>query len=145
MYTTKSKTTFANIQHLQSPYTYIPNDPRSYFRLLMNMCMDLDTNIAPDTERAKSSVLSQASEDLLRECWKTWRLSPPFRAVLYLELIKNRLDTDESQGEVDIDEASDAMRALDKCLKENEIRNWTINDVRIRKKLFVCRYLANVC
>ncbi|CAO0801326.1 unnamed protein product [Mucor circinelloides] len=111
-----------------SPYTYIPNDPRSYFRLLMNMCMDLDTNIAPDTERAKSSVLSQASEDLLRECWKTWRLSPPFRAVLYLELIKNRLDTDESQGEVDIDEASDAMRALDKCLKENEIRNWTIND-----------------
>ncbi|CEP17674.1 hypothetical protein [Parasitella parasitica] len=111
-----------------NPYTYIPNDPRSYFRLLMNMCMDLDIDVAPDTERAKASVLSQASEDLLRECWKTWRLSPPFRAVLYLELIKNRLDTKDSQDEVDIEEASDAMRALEKCLKENEIRNWTIND-----------------
>ena len=54
-----------------SPYTYIPNDPRSYFRLLMNMCMDLDTNIAPDTEKAKTSVLSQASDDLLRECSNT--------------------------------------------------------------------------
>ncbi|KAI9485405.1 MAG: hypothetical protein EXX96DRAFT_513980 [Benjaminiella poitrasii] len=111
-----------------SPYTYIPNDPRSYFRLLMNMCMDLDTKIAPDTERAKSSILSQASEDLLRECWTTWRLSPPFRAVLYLETIKNRMDIDESQSEYDIFDAKDAMRALDKCLKENEIRNWTIND-----------------
>lgn len=104
--------------------------------------MDLDTNIAPDTERAKSSVLSQASEDLLRECWKTWRLSPPFRAVLYLELIKNRLDTDESQGEVDIDEASDAMRALDKCLKENEIRNWTINDVSSAPLTLVARLIV---
>ncbi|KAI9334636.1 hypothetical protein BD770DRAFT_416074 [Pilaira anomala] len=111
-----------------SPYTYIPNDPRAYFRLLMNMCMDLDLNISPDTERAKSSVLSQSSDDLLRECWKTWRLSSPFRAVLYLELIKNRMDTEESQGEVDILEARDATRALDKCIKESDIRNWTIND-----------------
>ncbi|CAO3610411.1 unnamed protein product [Mucor hiemalis] len=111
-----------------SPYTYIPNDPRSYFRLLMNMCMDLDTSIAPDTEKAKASVLSQASDDLLRECWTTWRLSSPFRAVLYLELVKNRMDTEDSQGEVDILEARDATRAVDKCLKENDVRNWTIND-----------------
>lgn len=95
--------------------------------------MDLDTNIAPDTERAKSSILSQSSDDLLRECWKTWRLSSPFRAVLYLELIKNRMDTEELQGEVDILEARDAMRALDKCLKESDVRNWTINDVGLLK------------
>ncbi|KAI7904405.1 uncharacterized protein BX663DRAFT_560086 [Cokeromyces recurvatus] len=132
-----------------SPYTYIPNDPRSYFRLLMNMCMDLDTKIAPDTERAKSSLLSQASEDLLRECWTTWRLSPPFRAVLYLETIKNRMDTEDFQNEYDILDVRDAMRALDKCLKENEIRNWTINDRENLIRVFeglneTClRYLAD--
>jgi hypothetical protein len=115
---------------LQNPYTYIPHDPRAYFRYLMDMCMDLDTKIDPETERAKASVLSQASEDLLRQCYDTWRLTPPFRAVLYLELITRRLDTEESEGEIDIIEARDAMRALDKCLKENEIRNWTINDVQ---------------
>lgn len=97
----------------------------------MNMCMDLDTSIAPDTEKAKASVLSQASDDLLRECWTTWRLSSPFRAVLYLELVKNRMDTEDSQGEVDILEARDATRAVDKCLKENDVRNWTINDVSL--------------
>lgn len=112
-----------------SPYTYIPNDPRSYFRLLMNMCMDLDTNIAPDTEKAKTSVLSQASDDLLRECSNTWRLSAPFRSVLYLELIKTRMDTEEIDIHDAIDDAREAIRALDKCLKENEIQNWTINDV----------------
>ncbi|RCI06704.1 hypothetical protein CU098_011502 [Rhizopus stolonifer] len=126
-----------------NPYTYIPNDPRSYFRLLMNMCVDLDTSISVDTERAKSSVLSQASEDLLRECWKTWRLSQPFRAVLYLEIIQNRMETEEYQGEIDIIEARDAMRAVDKCIKENEIRNWTIHD---REKLIrVFGGLKNTC
>ncbi|CEG75561.1 hypothetical protein RMATCC62417_10582 [Rhizopus microsporus] len=94
----------------------------------MNMCMDLDTNIAPDTEKAKTSVLSQASDDLLRECSNTWRLSAPFRSVLYLELIKTRMDTEEIDIHDAIDDAREAIRALDKCLKENEIQNWTIND-----------------
>jgi hypothetical protein len=104
--------------------------------------MDLDTNIAPDTERAKSSVLSQASEDLLRECWKTWRLSQPYRAVLYLELIKNRMDTVDFHTDVDIEEARDAMRAIDKCLRENEIRHWTINDVSL--PFFLLYYLTEL-
>ena len=130
----KRTSVYGDKQTEDSPYTYIPNDPRSYFRLLMNMCMDIDTSISPDNEKAKSSVLSQASDDLLRECWTTWRLSSPFRAVLYLELVKNRMDTEEAQGEVDILEARDAMRSLDKCLKESDVRNWTINDVSGRQK-----------
>lgn len=117
----------------ESPYTYIPNDPRSYFRLLMNMCMDLDTNTTSDVERAKTSVLSQASDDLLRECSNTWRLSAPFRSVLYLELIKTRMDTEEIDIFDAIEDVREAIRALDKCLKENEIRNWTINDVELKK------------
>ncbi|CAO3703440.1 unnamed protein product [Rhizopus stolonifer] len=111
-----------------SPYTYIPNDPRSFFRLLMNMCMDIDTNVSPDSERAKTSVLSQSSEDLLRECSNIWRLSAPFRSVLYLELIKTRMDTEEIDIIDAFDDVREAIRSLDKCLKENEIRNWTIND-----------------
>ncbi|KAI8987003.1 hypothetical protein BDB01DRAFT_849161 [Pilobolus umbonatus] len=108
----------------ESPYTFIPNDPRACFSLAMSMCIDLDTEVLPDTERAKIGVLSQASDELLRECWKTWRLSDPFRTVLYLELIKKRLDIDDRY----IPDAKNAMRSLDKCLKENDIRNWTIND-----------------
>ncbi|KAF7728272.1 hypothetical protein EC973_006446 [Apophysomyces ossiformis] len=107
-----------------SPFTYVPNDPRSYFRLLMNMCIDYDNNVAPDVERAKTSVLSQQSDELLRECWKTWRLSSPYRAVLYLELVKARFDANE----LDIEDVKDATRALDKVIKENDVSTWAIND-----------------
>ncbi|KAG1471384.1 hypothetical protein G6F56_002153 [Rhizopus delemar] len=114
--------------YVEESYTFIPNDPRACFRLLMNMCMDLDTNIAPDAEKAKTSILSQASDDLLRECSNIWRLSAPFRSVLYLELIKIRMDTEEMDIYDAFDDAREAIRALDKCLKENEIQNWTMND-----------------
>ncbi|KAI7868232.1 hypothetical protein BDF14DRAFT_1881026 [Spinellus fusiger] len=114
----------ARTESLQSPFTYVPNDPRSFFRLLMNMCIDYDTNVTPDAERAKTSVISQQSDELLRECWKTWRLSTPYRAVLYLELIKNRFEG----GELDFDDIKDATRALDKAIKENDVSTWAIND-----------------
>ncbi|KAI8333569.1 hypothetical protein BC941DRAFT_433809 [Chlamydoabsidia padenii] len=105
-------------------FTFIPSDPRGYFRLLMNMCIDYDTDIIPDSERAKTSVLSQQSDDLLRECWRTWRLSAPFRTVLYMELIKQRFD----QGVFNLDDIRDALRTLDKAMKENDINNWTLSD-----------------
>lgn len=91
----------------------------------MNMCVDYDTDVIPDSERAKISVLSQQSDELLRECWKTWRLSAPFRAVLYLELVKARFDDEK----LELDDVRDASRALDKVIKENDTSNWAINDV----------------
>jgi hypothetical protein len=94
------------------------------------MCIDLDTQISPDSERAKTGVLSAASDELLRECWKTWRLSDPFRSVLYLELVTHAIDNQI----LEIEYARDAMRSIDKSLKENEIANWTINDVSSKKR-----------
>ncbi|KAG2221341.1 hypothetical protein INT45_014025 [Circinella minor] len=105
-------------------FAFIPNDPRSYFRLLMSMCIDYDNEVVPDCERAKTSVLSQQSDELLRECWRTWRLSAPFRAVLYLELVRTRFD----QNKLDLEDVQDASRALDKVIKENNSDSWAIND-----------------
>ncbi|KAI7861970.1 hypothetical protein BDF14DRAFT_1737371 [Spinellus fusiger] len=109
---------------LEGPHTFIPADPRACFRLLMNMCIDYDTNVTPDLERAKTSVFSQQSDNLLRECWKTWRLSGSFRAILYLELVKTRYD----ENELDFECVKDALRALDKVIKESSIENWANKD-----------------
>ncbi|KAI9243823.1 hypothetical protein BDA99DRAFT_529801 [Phascolomyces articulosus] len=108
----------------QNAFAFIPNDPRSHFRLLMAMCIDYDNEVVPDCERAKTSVLSQQSDELLRECWRTWRLSAPFRAVLYLELVRTRFD----QNKLDLEDVKDASRALDKVIKENSSKTWAIND-----------------
>ena len=90
------------------------------------MCIDYDNEVVPDCERAKTSVLSQQSDELLRECWRTWRLSAPFRAVLYLELVRTRFD----QNKLDLEDVKDASRALDKVIKENNSSTGAINDVR---------------
>ncbi|KAI8098717.1 uncharacterized protein BX664DRAFT_354245 [Halteromyces radiatus] len=108
----------------ESAFTYIPNDPRSYYRLLMDLCIEKDTSSNAEADRAKSSVLSQQSDELLRECWKTWRLSAPYRAVLYLELVKTRFEYEQ----LDHDDVNDATRALDRVIKENDVSTWAIND-----------------
>ncbi|KAJ2961577.1 hypothetical protein NQZ79_g3174 [Umbelopsis isabellina] len=108
----------------QSSFTFIPNDPRSYFRLLLNMCIDFDNNVIPESERAKTKVLSTQSDDLLKECWMRWRLSAPFRSILYLETVKARFDN----GELDFDDVKDAVKGVDKVIKEVDISSWAIND-----------------
>lgn len=97
----------------------------------MSMCIDYDTDVVPENERAKTSVLSQQSDELLRECWRTWRLSAPFRAVLYLEFVKARYDEEK----LDLEDVKDSVRALDKVIKENDPATWAINDVSCRDPL----------
>ncbi|CAO3590690.1 unnamed protein product [Absidia cylindrospora] len=108
----------------EGAFTYIPNDPRSYYRLLMDLCIEMDTSTNVEADRAKSSVLSQQSDEILRECWKTWRLSAPYRAVLYLELVKTRFDYEQ----LDHDDVNDATRSLDRVIKEYDVNTWAIND-----------------
>ncbi|KAI8388415.1 uncharacterized protein BYT42DRAFT_510820 [Radiomyces spectabilis] len=114
----------ARSESLQNTFTFVPSDPKSFFRYLMDLCIEHDLKTSEGIERAKGSVLSQQSDELLRECWKTWRLSSSFRATLYLELVKTRFDADE----VDFDDIQDAIRTLDKVSKESDIEMWPIND-----------------
>jgi hypothetical protein len=96
----------------------------------MSLCLDHDTEdlaSVPESERAKTSALSQQSDQLLRECWRTWRLSAPFRAILYLSLVKTKFD----QNELGIEDLQDALRSLDRVTKENELSSWSIADVSI--------------
>lgn len=111
-------------------FTFIPSDPRNCFRFLMNACLDRDIenfSSVPESERSKTSVLTHPSDELLRECWKTWRLSSPFRAILYLTLVKSKFDKDE----LTIDDINEAIRSLDKVMKESDIHSWAIVDVNI--------------
>ncbi|KAG2232103.1 hypothetical protein INT48_006780 [Thamnidium elegans] len=100
-------------------FTFIPSDPRNCFRFLMNACLDRDIenfSSVPESERSKTSVLTHPSDELLRECWKTWRLSSPFRAILYLTLAKSKFDKDE----LSIEDINEAIRSLDK--RDNLVR-----------------------
>lgn len=72
------------------------------------------------------TVLSRLSEDVLKECFLRWRLTAPYRAVLYLELVKQKYDA----GLLQFEDLQDSMRAFDnKSFKELDFADWTINDV----------------
>jgi hypothetical protein len=91
------------------------------------MCIDFDNNVVPESERAKTKVLSTQSDDLLKECWMRWRLSAPYRSILYLETVKARFDN----GELEFDDVKDAIKGVDKVIKEVDISTWAINDVSL--------------
>lgn len=93
----------------------------------MNVCIDYDMGVNGEAERAKASILSQQTDEVLRECWKTWRLSAPYRAVLYLELVKTKYEYEQ----LNLDDVSDGIRSLDKVIKEFDVSTWAINDVSI--------------
>lgn len=95
------------------------------------MCIDFDNNVVPESERAKTKVLSTQSDDLLKECWMRWRLSAPYRSILYLETVKARFDN----GELEFDDVKDAIKGVDKVLKEVDISSWAINDVSLDSSL----------
>lgn len=97
----------------------------------MELCIEHDINISPDIERAEYSLLLQESEDLLERCTKTWRLSAPFKNIVYLELIAARFGkATNSVTNIDLKDLKDAVFKLDECLREKEVQFWTISDVR---------------
>ncbi|KAI9486716.1 MAG: hypothetical protein EXX96DRAFT_604807 [Benjaminiella poitrasii] len=118
----------SNTSAEHTAFTFIPTDPKGCFRFLMSMCLDYDTenfnSSVSETERVKTSALSQQSDQLLRECWRTWRLSSPYRAILYLNLAKSKFD----QNELDVEDINDALRVLDRVNKENDVQFWSITD-----------------
>lgn len=85
----------------------------------MNLCIDHDSSLQP------YHLLSLESEELLNECSKTWRLSGPFRATLYLNAIKSRI----GDGSVDMEEIKEGLKLLEKVCKEHPINSWMETDV----------------
>ncbi|CEI94278.1 hypothetical protein RMCBS344292_08492 [Rhizopus microsporus] len=103
--------------------------PKDYFRYLMNVCIDYNRtyNIRP------SHLLSEESEDLLKECWKTWRLSWPFRAAIYLNSVKAML---QNHG-IGIDQVKESIKTLERVVKDYPIDFWATSDSSFVKRVLI--------
>ncbi|OZJ03936.1 hypothetical protein BZG36_02932 [Bifiguratus adelaidae] len=117
-------------------FTFIPPDPKSYYRILLSMCIDFDLTVRPQSERSKSSILTPLSESILKETHVRWRIGLPFREVLYLELIRQHWES----GGVVLDEVKHALQRLVKGFKEVSVDEWATQDtallVRILHSVF---------
>ncbi|EKD19357.1 uncharacterized protein L3040_009203 [Drepanopeziza brunnea f. sp. 'multigermtubi'] len=89
--------------HLEeSTYTFIPPDPRSFYRAILCHAMTFDQLHAPSDASATSPPLSRASTELLNELCMRWRIPQFSRLVLFLDVAAQKfLDQEIGLDELD--------------------------------------------
>jgi len=73
----------------KSTYTFIPEDPRAYYRKLVEIVLKADLR---DDE---PGLLSADTRELLEECAFRWRVHPASRVTLLLDVVKMMYDEEE--------------------------------------------------
>lgn len=87
----------------KTTYTFIPEEPRAYYRRLVELCLKAQKGDALGDEEEKS-MLTNAERDLLNECAMRWRVHPAARIALLLDVVRQMYDNGEL-GIQDLDEA----------------------------------------
>lgn len=119
-------------------FTFIPPDPRAYYRRALEMCIDYDLEqirYQPEDEEVSLSILSRSHIELLAECALRWRIMGPYRAVANLDVIKYKYD----RGEVPLDCVSEALSSTNRVIQESGSLDWWSTSDR---KLLVLTYTA---
>lgn len=84
-----------------STYTFIPPDPRSYYRAVLKQALTYDlsnTNLQPTeatSEAPSMKLLSKESAELLNELALRWRVPQFSRLVLFLDVIREKYQHNE--------------------------------------------------
>jgi hypothetical protein len=111
-------------------FTFIPPDPKAYYRRALELCIDHDLEqirYQDEEEEVSLSILSKSHVELLNECVLRWRIMTPYRVLCNLDVIKYKYD----RGEVPLDCISEALSSTDRLLAENSTVNWTKTDTSL--------------
>lgn len=86
----------------QSTFTFIPSDPRAFYRSILSHALTFDQLHAPAEGSAASPPLARASIDLLTELGVRWRIPQISRLVLFLDVAAQKfLDQEIGLDELD--------------------------------------------
>lgn len=122
----------------ESPYTYIPPDPRVFYRHVVSRCLTSDLN-DPDTEFEPIDIpgadepirlLSKPSLDLINQCALRWRLPKFSRMVLFLDALRIKYQ----EGEIGLSMLDGAFLYFDKEVDSTWVA-WTTADQTLCRQL----------
>jgi hypothetical protein len=89
----------------KSTYTFIPEDPRAYYKRLVEACLKAQrTEPIMEDDYDDGSLLSKSTRTLLNECAVRWRVHPAARISLLLDVVKQMYDHEDLEI-ADINEA----------------------------------------
>lgn len=111
-------------------FTYIPPNPKKYYRRLLEYCLEADLRAmrdpnVNDDDQVSLGILSPGHIELINECALRWRIPQPYRVACFLELIKELYE----RNEVPLDCIPEALSNVQKVMHEIEFDKWPIADV----------------
>ncbi|KAI0078393.1 hypothetical protein K474DRAFT_1744807 [Panus rudis PR-1116 ss-1] len=117
-------------------FTYIPPNPRKYYKRLLEICIaaDLEAMLSPavgDDDEVSLGILSPSHIELINECALRWRIGQPYRAVCFLDIVKQFYE----RNEVPLECIPEALHTIGRVMHEIEFEKWPTQD---------CDYLAQV-
>lgn len=132
----------------ESTYTFIPSDPRSYYRSILSHAMTFDQLHAPQTTDgpAVHPPLSRPSIELLTELCVRWRIPQFSRLVLFLDVAAQKF-LDQEIGLEELDTAFEFVKnpppetkrssthAHSAGLSTFDQSHWTIRDFALYRQV----------
>ncbi|KAK2787659.1 hypothetical protein FQN52_007150 [Onygenales sp. PD_12] len=129
-------------------YTYIPPDPVPFYRALLAevISYDLKNRLNPDntaSDAGSPPLLSKQSTDLLNEISLRWRIPTSSRAVLLLDVFREKY----VEQEIDLDTLDSAFAFVKQPQQDKNKRsslaispfsdrsNWTVADIGVMEQL----------
>lgn len=123
-------------------FTFIPPNPRKYYRRLLEYCLvaDLEVMMSPevdDNDEVSLGILSTPHLELINECALRWRIGHSYRVTCFLDLVKEFYE----RNDVPLECVPEALSNVMKIMHETEVENWPVQDVNFLSR--ICFYLAN--
>jgi hypothetical protein len=121
-----------------SNFTYIPSNPKKYFKKLVERCVEYDLramHTLPEDQEVPLGILSTSHLDMINECALRWRIMQSYRVTCFLDTIKYKYEREEVPLEC-------IPEALQQVEKDFEPERWPIPDVRT--SLVRCSHLTDL-
>ncbi|KAJ7153568.1 hypothetical protein C8R43DRAFT_1126845 [Mycena crocata] len=117
-------------------FTYIPANPKKYYKRLLEHCLltDLEIMLSPevdDNDEVSLGILSAPHLDLINECALRWRIGHPYRAVCFLDLVKQFYE----RQDIPMECIPEALQHVSKVMSDMDLEKWPAQD---------SEYLSNV-
>jgi hypothetical protein len=123
-----------SVEDDDTPYIYVPPDPRAFYRHVVERCLSHDLNNPEDAVPVDVGndepvrIFSKASLDLLDQCILRWRLPKFSSMVIFMDCIGKKY----TEAEVDLQMLDDAFMYFDSAVGVNHLA-WTVADQNMCK------------
>ncbi|KAG8908954.1 hypothetical protein FRB99_000057 [Tulasnella sp. 403] len=109
-------------------FTYIPPNPRKYYKRLLEICVQFDLEAMvhlPEDQEVSLTIISPKHLDLLNQCAIRWRITHAYRVTCFIDVIRYKYERDE----VPIECIPEALGHVAKAIHDVSLDKWSRFDV----------------